>query len=84
MKKIAGCLAVLALIQAMNWAGRYTLKQCEVVDVRGEVVTVEDLCGNLWAVEADGFRVGDSVELKMNGKGTDFIEDDEVLDIMEA
>ncbi len=72
---------VLALGFAFINADTYELKDCRVVGVSGSVATVDDGCGNMWEVENDGYIRGDFVNLKMNGKGTDFIEDDVILSV---
>ncbi len=81
MRKLAVIFAAgMLLLGTMN-AGNYERKGCKVVDVSGDLVTVEDVTGNLWEFTEEGYNLGDRVSLKMNGKGTDFIEDDVILSV---
>ena len=56
----------------------YTLKNCEIVEVAGDVITAEDFRGRLWDFYGDGYEVGDTVDLVMSGDATPFESDDRV------
>lgn len=60
----------------------YTLDNCEVVEIKGDIATVEDNRGNTWNfyIDADNeLNVGDEVDLVMNNHHTDYTrEDDEI------
>lgn len=60
----------------------YTLSNCEVVEIEGDLATVEDNRGNAWSfyIDADSeLNVGDEVDLVMNNHHTDHTrEDDEI------
>ena len=56
----------------------YTLKDCEIVEVEGDVITAEDFRGRLWAFYGDGYEVGDTIDLVMSGAITPFESDDRV------
>ena len=63
----------------------YTRKDCVVVSVEEQLVTVEDRCGYVWSYEIDSEapRVGDVVDLKMYTNITDnTIYDDEVVGVV--
>ncbi len=59
-------------------ADNYELKNCKVINVSSDVVSAMDQTGNVWEFVEDGYKTGDIVNLKMNGKGTSFVEDDEI------
>ena len=51
-------------------------------DTHTDIVTFEDGAGNLWeAYNADGWAIGDSVELLMHNHGTENVTDDEIIGI---
>ena len=70
MKKIAIALTIiLALglfIMACNFENNYTRKDCKVVEINGNIITVEDNCGYLWDFEGEGYELGQKVDLKMH------------------
>ena len=47
-----------------------------VTEIENEMIVVEDTTGNLWAVEAADFAIGDTVSMEMFTRGTSEIEDD--------
>lgn len=51
-----------------------------VTEVTDDVVTVTDYSGNTWEFAgADGWSVGDVCAMVMDGKGTESITDDEII-----
>ena len=82
---------VIALVFCMFFAilglfgeieATYTLGNCEVVGIEGDIATVEDNRGNAWSfyIDTDSeLKVGDKVNLVMNNNHTDHTrEDDEI------
>lgn len=87
MKQMIGAfLAVLVFFGGVGLCGtiehNYTRKDCEVVEVCGSHVTVEDKCGYLWSFDDYGYRVGDTVTLHMHTNYTHgTINDDYIVDV---
>lgn len=82
---------VIALVFCMFFAilglfgeieATYTLGNCEVVEIEGDIATVEDNRGNAWSfyIDTDSeLNVGDEVDLVMNNNHTDHTrKDDEI------
>ena len=82
---------VIALVFCMFFAiiglfgeieATYTLGNCEVVGIEGDVATVEDNRGNTWSfyIDTDSeLNVGDEVDLVMDNNHTDHTrKDDEI------
>ena len=81
MKKlICVTLCVIMFIGMVGCVGytehRYTRKNCEVVIVENDKITVEDELGYLWTFEGEGFEKGEKVNLKMFDSCTGTMEDD--------
>ena len=72
--------AILGLVGEIE--ATYTLGNCEVVGVEGDVATVEDNRGNTWSfyIDTDSeLNVGDEVDLVMDNNHTDHTrKDDEI------
>jgi hypothetical protein len=67
---------------AGNIKHNYIRKDCEVISVSNDLVTVEDVCGYVWEFEGSGYRVGDVITLKMHTNYTHgTIEDDIVTGV---
>ncbi len=57
-------------------------RQATVIEVNGDVITVEDNCGYLWDFKGNGFTVGDNVSMKMYNNTTDsIIKDDKIINV---
>ena len=69
-------LAVLLMVLA----NRRTI-EAKVIDTKDNVVTFEDVTNNLWEYETSDYKIDDVVILTFNDKGTDFLEDDEIVKI---
>lgn len=51
-----------------------------VVDIEnGNVVVVETDDGNIWAIDGNGYEIGDKVTVKFNTNGTETVEDDIII-----
>lgn len=70
MKKIGIIIICLGMfITSLGVLGhfehRYTRKNCEVVTIENDKITVEDELGEWWTFYGEGFEKGDKVNLKM-------------------
>lgn len=82
MKKIASVIAVIAILMCVGYVNtHYTRPNCRVMEVSGEVITVEDKGGNTWEFYGEGYRVGDRVTLKMYTNCTAEFTDDEIISV---
>ena len=73
---------VIILIGFCGYIETHYTRQATVIEVNGDVITVEDNCGYLWDFEGDGFTVGDNVSIKMYNNTTDnIIKDDEIINV---
>jgi hypothetical protein len=60
----------------------YVRKGCEVVQVKGDEITVEDGAGYLWVFSGKGYAIGTHVDLVMNTNHTDgTVTDDYVMEV---
>lgn len=89
MKKRDTVIAVLALVlffvllgRVGYWESHYN-RDGKVVEVNGEVITVEDNCGNLWDFYGDGYKVNDEVRMLMDSHHTDNIITDDTIERVE-
>ena len=83
LKKLVAVARVVGLISfGCYFEHNYTREDCEVVEVDAEVVYVEDARGHLWSYEAEGYSVGDVVDLKMYDNLTTDIEDDVIKKVV--
>jgi hypothetical protein len=81
MKKIGIiiiCLGmfIISLGVLGHFEHRYIRKNCEIITVENDKITVEDELGYLWTFEGDGFEKGEKVNLKMFDSCTGTMEDD--------
>ena len=54
----------------------------EVIDIEPEnIVVLETDDGNVWAINGNGFEIGDKVTVKFRNNGTENIEDDSIVKI---
>ena len=82
MKKIVSAIAVIAILVSVCYVNAYyTRPNCKVIEVSGEVITVEDRGGNIWEFYGEGYCVGDRVNLKMYTNCTAEFTDDEVISV---
>lgn len=83
---IAGFLFTIVAFAAIGVVGtiehNYIRRDCEVVEVCGAEVTVEDAAGHLWCIEGTNLYIGDKVDLHMHTNFTHgTIYDDYVVDV---
>ena len=81
MKKIlAATLVVILFVMMVGVIGhtehRYTRKNCEIITVENDKITVKDELGYLWTFEGEGFEKGEKVNLKMFDNCTGTMKDD--------
>lgn len=82
MKKILKVIAVIAILASVCYVSAYyTRPNCKVIEVSGEVITVEDRGGNIWEFYGEGYCVGDKVNLKMYTNCTEEIADDKIVSV---
>lgn len=78
---------VLAMLITLSVNGvspcNATVKPCEVYSIFGSEITLEDSKGNLWAIEGccEGLKENDKCLVLFDGKGTESIYDDEVVEV---
>lgn len=67
---VCAILLLIILFGGASIAGHiehnYTRKDCEVVEVNGDIVTVEDRNGYLWEFEGTGYDVGVYLDIMMH------------------
>lgn len=85
MKKTLIALVLVVLFAMCCYMEHhYTRNNCEVVEIEGTVVTVEDECGYLWSYEVEAEddvpRVGEYVDLVMYTNLTDNNIYDDVIE----
>lgn len=82
MKKIISVIAVIAILAGVGYVNtHYTRPNCRVMEVSGEIITVEDKGGNIWEFYGEGYRVGDRVNLRMYTNYTADFTDDEIISV---
>lgn len=82
IKRFSAITLIIFGFLACSWFETHYSREAKVVNVDGDIITVEDTCGYLWEFEGDGFSVDDEVKLLMDSKHTDSnIYDDEIIDV---
>jgi uncharacterized protein YpmB len=73
---VIGCTACFT----SNRASAYTRSaEGTIIEVTGEVVTVETVDGHVWEFEGEGFEVGQTVKVVFSNNGSpDFVKDDTI------
>lgn len=80
MKKILGLVLILGLFCAVShYEHNYTRYDCKVVEASPKGAIFEDRCGWTWAVEGEGYEVGQIADLKMHDSFTSAYIDDDVI-----
>lgn len=81
MKNYLGVIAVLVgmFLGFLAVNGQY-VKECVVVDVDNEVVTIQTEQGDYFEFFGDGFIAGDNVKVTFNDNETIGINDDFIID----
>lgn len=60
-------------------------RECVVVNVSNDVITLKDECGYLWEYQGTGCKAGDKVIAKMYNNHTDSnVFDDVITDVKDA
>lgn len=84
VKTIAALLLVTICFCFCSYAETHYTRKGIVVEIKDNLVTVEDECGYLWDFEDDGYCIGDRVKLIMDTNHTDSdIFDDKIIDVKE-
>ena len=79
---VAFCFLFIVLPGIAGYFEHHYTRQAEVVEISGDVVTVEDTCGFEWEFYGDGYEVGQKVEMKMFTNYTHGeIFDDEIIKV---
>ena len=86
MKKTLIILLILTFVGIIGHTESvYYRKDCEIIDISGTVVTVEDKCGFIWSFYAErneNYTIGDCVTLKMFDNHTSGnVFDDEIIKV---
>ena len=82
MKKIITiALSIIILLFMCSSLSAYLKPDCQVAAIESGIVTTLDPEGNLWEFSRDGFSIGDTITLEMNGNLTFTIYDDSVVGI---
>ena len=87
-KLLAFMIALVAFCAVLAFSAyvetHYT-RECTVIDVSNEVITLKDECGYLWEYEGTGCETGDKVIAKMYNNHTDSnVFDDVIIDVKDA
>ena len=85
-------IVTIMMFSALLISGVYTIRSYEVNYVRTGLIididndskiTVEDVSGNLWTFEGNGYEVGQTVRMSMTTNNTDnVINDDTINDVI--
>ena len=82
VKVITFMIFMLALLYCACWYECHYAKDCVVVSVDNDVVSVEDTQGNLWEFIGDDYKVTDVVRVTFYTNHTDTeLFDDEIVDV---
>ena len=90
MKNFLACVLVAVVVVGMmcgvfalgfEASDRYTLRNCEVIEIENDVITVVDCDGLLWSFYGEDFQKGDTVDLVMKGANTKTLNDDVILKV---
>ena len=87
-KVLCVVMCVLFMVMSMAMAeatinDKYT-REAVVVEVEGNLISAEDVTGNVWCYEVEGDivpHVGTHVVLTMLAMGSDTIYDDQIVDV---
>lgn len=76
-------LVIILFIFACRFERTYKRKNCQIMEISNDLITVKDLQNNLWVFKGTGFNVTDKVTLTMDTNNTDNnINDDIIIDVM--
>ena len=84
MKNILIAFLMVAVVGCVSsYEHNYTKKNCEVIQINDGIATIEDGCGFVWDIDADGLKVGEVVNLRVNDNNTSgTINDDVVIEVI--
>lgn len=84
MKNIIIATLIISMFGgASYYEHNYARENCKVIQSINNTVRVEDQCGFIWDVVADGLKAGDIVTLKMDDNNTSsYIFDDIITDVV--
>lgn len=76
------CIIGFSLLLLILVLGNRRSIDAKVIEVNGKEVVFEDETKNLWSINTENvFLKDEKVKLTFNDKGTDFLEDDEIIKI---
>lgn len=82
VKKIMLVVLVIVLLCGCSWYESHYTKDCAVVSIADDVVTVRDAQGHLWEFISDEYKVADVVRITFYTNHTDTeLFDDEIVDV---
>lgn len=82
VKVITFMILMLALLYCACWYECHYAKDCVVVSVDNDVVTVKDTQGHLWEFIGDDYKITDVVRVTFYTNHTDTeLFDDEIVDV---
>ena len=82
IKTITFMILMLALFYCACWCECHYTKDCVVVSVDNDVVTVEDAQGYLWEFVGDDYKITDVVRVTFYTRHSDTEPlDDEIVDV---
>lgn len=87
MKKIIYFVAIMLIFVLFCFACKfertYKRKDCQIMTVKNNLITVKDSTNNFWDFKGKGFKVTDKVTLIMDTNNTDNnINDDIVINVI--
>ena len=84
--KVFAIMFVIMFLAVAHIQSHYTRKDCEVISIDRDCITVEDNCGYCWQYvdTTTEYSIGDKVDIKMFDNATDSIYDDEIVKVKPA
>ena len=84
MKKILIAVLLFGLLCGISYhEHNYTRYDCQVIEATPYGAIFEDQCGFTWAVEGEGYEIGQVVDLKMHDNFSNaYIEDDVIKKVV--
>ena len=82
---VLALVAFCAVLAFSAYVETHYTRECTVIDVSNDVITLKDECGYLWEYEGTGCEAGDKVIVKMYNNHTDSnVFDDVIIDVKDA
>ena len=85
MKKtvLIGIILFAICCIANHYEHNYTRKDCQVVAVNGDTVSIKDGCGFIWEYNSNDLYMDDIVDLRMNDScSTGYVFDDTITKVI--